>query len=94
MTYKPNQTSPLEPIDITQTITKSLAPPASGIRYQLDTLKKSSGKTHSELEIGAAAPLILPALDAESDAQKQNALKKGKNFVAEYYDRRAQATYV
>lgn len=94
MTYKPSQTSPLETLDITQTITKSLATPVSGLRGQLDTLKKSSGKTHSGFEIGEAAPLIFPALDAAPDAQKQNALKKGKNFVAEYYDRRAQATYV
>ena len=65
-------------------------------------LKFSAGKTHTESEMPIAAPFIFPALDAAADAEtqdpntaakKENAFRKTTKFVADYMDRRAQATY-
>lgn len=94
MTYKPDQQSSNEPVDISQVVMKSLTSSDSGFRGKFNTLQRSSGTTNGELEMPEAAPLIFPALDAVSDAQKQNALKKSHDFVMDYFDRRAQATYV
>ncbi|KAI9792651.1 MAG: hypothetical protein M1835_007712 [Candelina submexicana] len=88
MSFKPGQGSSAEPVDITQRIAKA---GKSGI---MNSLRRSDGKTHGELELPEAAPLVFPALDAMPEAQKQNAFKTGGNFLADYYDRRAQATYI
>jgi hypothetical protein len=66
-----------------------------------DNLKFTTGKTYTEMELAASAPLIFPDLDAVADAdedtedgkKKQNFFKKSSNFVSEYLDRRAQAEY-
>lgn len=50
--------------------------------------------THGDLEMPEAAPLVFPALDEASDAEKQNTMKRAGKFIADYYDRRARATYV
>ncbi|KAI9698762.1 MAG: hypothetical protein M1836_003872 [Candelina mexicana] len=75
--------------------------PGQGIRIAkagksgiMNSLRRSGGKTHGEIELPEAAPLVFSALDAMPDAQKQNAFKTGGNFLADYYDRRAQATYI
>lgn len=99
MTYKPEQRSSYERVDISQTITKTLTPSTSATREHLKNLRKSSGQTHGEIEMPEAAPLVFPALDqlaatTGDEEQKQNALKKSKKFVADYFDRRAQAEYV
>ena len=62
-------------------------------------MRLSSGKTYGEMELPEAAPLIFPALDrvAEDNSaegvKKQNKLKSKQKFVADYFDRRAQAQY-
>ncbi len=99
MTYKPNQKASHEQVDISQTIAKSLTPSDSKVREQLKGLKLSSGKTYGELEMPESAPLIFPALDAAAaaegeDGKKQSTLNKSSKFVANYLDRRAQASYV
>ena len=99
MTYKPESTSSHETVDISKTIQSKIDPSGSSWHEKMNKLKPSSGKTYGELEMPIAAPLIYPALDAAANAtsdekQKQNALKKSQKFVADYYDRRAQATYV
>jgi len=63
----------------------------------MSKLRVSSGKTYGELEMPEAAPLIFPALDqmtVGADGKKPNKLKRGGEFVANYMDRRTQATYV
>ena len=99
MTYKPDSTSSHETVDISKIVQSKLEPSGSSWSEKMNKAKKSSGKTYGELEMPLAAPLVFPGLDAAADAtsdetQKQNALKKSQKFVAEYYDRRAQATYV
>lgn len=66
-----------------------------------DNMKFTTGKTYTEMELLASAPLIFPDLDAVADAdedteaakKKQNFFKKSSKFVSEYLDRRAQAEY-
>ena len=94
MTYKPEQSETHELVNINNAIAKSLNPSDSRTRRQLDKLKVSSGKTYGEMQMPEAAPLVFPTLDNASDAQKKNAFKKSSNFVGDYLDRRAQATYV
>ncbi|MCJ1376287.1 hypothetical protein MMC20_007529 [Loxospora ochrophaea] len=93
MTYKPEQSETHELVNINNAIAKSLNPSDSRTRRQLDKLKVSSGKTYGEMQMPEAAPLVFPTLDNASDAQKKNAFKKSSNFVGDYLDRRAQATY-
>ena len=63
-------------------------------------LQSSSGKTYGELDFPETAPLVFPALDklaeqkGEEAGKKREKMKKGKNFIDEYYDRRAQASFV
>ena len=62
-------------------------------------MRLSSGKTYGDLELPEAAPLIFPALDqlaastTEEGVKKQNKMKSSQKFVADYFDRRAQAKY-
>jgi len=99
MTYKPDSTDTHTRVDITQTISSSLTPASSGMRQTFKNLRLSSGKTYGELELPEAAPLIFPALESiASDTtaegvKKQNKLKSSQKFVADYFDRRAQAQY-
>ena len=100
MTYKPNKHSwSSGPTDITQSITKSADPEGLSHKFT-NNLKFSGGKSHTEMEIPEAAPLVFPALDAalsdqspEGTAKKENAFKKFGKFTSEYMDRRAQAEY-
>jgi len=98
MTYKPSRHSwSSAPIDITRSITKS-TDPDSLTQKLTNNLKFSSGKSHTEMEIPHAAPLIFPALDAaatdpEAPAKQASTFQKSSNFISDYMDRRAQASY-
>jgi hypothetical protein len=97
MTYKPEKESTGDPVMVSSMINKTITPADSKFKEQLKLLRLTSGTTKGELELPEAAPLVYPALDeaaASADREKQNALKRSSNFVAEYMDRRAQATYV
>jgi len=94
MTFMPESNSKSEPVDISQTVLRYMQPAPTRVPEELRQLRASSGKTQGELEMPEAAPLTFPQLDAMPEAQKQNALKRGSNFIGEYYDRRAQAIYV
>jgi hypothetical protein len=99
LTYKPETSSSHASVDITKAISTYDSAAASGTKQVLRNLRQSSGKTFGELEMPEAAPLIFPALDALQDsttsdaAQKQNKLKSSGKFIADYFDRRAQAKY-
>ena len=79
------------------------------VRAKMKQFRVASGKTHGEAEMPVTcAPLIFPALDAatsspaaegepNSEGIGSNIKAKSKNaskFVNDYYDRRAQASYV
>lgn len=99
ITYKPEASASHASVDITQAIDNFDSPAASGFKQGLRNIRLSSGKTYGELEMPEAAPLIFPALDALQDSntaaavQQQNKLKSSQKFVAEYFDRRAQAKW-
>jgi hypothetical protein len=99
MTYMPDSSEKHESVDVTEQISSSINLPSSGMKQVLSHMRLSSGKTYGELELPEAAPLIFPALDqlaentSEEGLQKQGQLKKSQKFIADYFDRRAQATY-
>lgn len=80
------------------------------VKEKMNQFRVASGETHSEAEMPVTcAPLIFPALDAAavaSPAAKGEAYSEGigssfkaksksaSKFVNDYYDRRAQASYV
>ncbi len=95
-----------EPLDISHAVTKSVDPAdadPSGNRGKKakHNLQWSSGSTHGGMEMPESAPLIYPALDAAATARaaadptgkKSSKWASSQNFVAEYMDRRAQATF-
>lgn len=97
VTYKPSRHSwSSAPMDISHDISKALDTDTLGAKIKND-LKFTSGKTHTELELPEAAPLIFPRLDAaaeeEETGKKPNAFKKSSKFIGDYMDRRANATY-
>ena len=95
MSYKPSSSSLVSTFDLTSTIIKAIDPPEeSGWKQKLKTFSKSSATTHGEVEMPLAAPLIYPALDQASDKQKEGFFARKKEFVVDYLDRRAQATFV
>jgi hypothetical protein len=95
MTYKPESNKVHDRIDITQAISSSMTPASSSTKQTFKNLRLSSGKTYGELELPEAAPLIFPALDdlPDSEKEKQSKMKSSKKFVADYFDRRAQAKF-
>jgi hypothetical protein len=99
MTYKPDSTATHERVDINQTIMNYSTPAASTMRQTMRNLRVSSGKTYGELELPEAAPLVFPALErladdpTEEGQNNQTKAISGKKFVADYFDRRAQAKY-
>ena len=56
-------------------------------------LKGAASKTTSDEEIPDFAPLTFPYLDTLDEAQKQGAMKRNGAFLADYYDRRAAASF-
>jgi hypothetical protein len=99
ITYKPESSASHEIIDITKAIGSYMTPAENKIKAFGQSMRLSSGKTYGEMELPEAAPLIFPTLDrvaADSSAagiKKQNKLKSSQKFVADYFDRRAQAQY-
>ncbi|KKY17015.1 hypothetical protein UCRPC4_g05740 [Phaeomoniella chlamydospora] len=108
MTYKPSSASEaIVPIDITSTITKALTTPDSKFKSALHNIRASSGITTGDLALPESAPLTYPALDTAALAsstlslsetqtlppQTQSKLKTSQKFLADYLDRRSQATF-
>ncbi|KAL8707959.1 MAG: hypothetical protein Q9220_007102 [cf. Caloplaca sp. 1 TL-2023] len=93
MRYIPDAEKAVEAstVDTSQLIAKRNAP-----HNKMNIRPSASGKTYAEIDLPDAAPLIFPALDdalKEGEAEKRNKLKGSMDWVADYYDRRAQATY-
>lgn len=91
-------------VDINQQTTKLIAQydqPESGSTMSKvkNQIRNQSGMTYGEEQMAEAAPLVYPDLDdAADDVEKQtttkDVLKTRQKFLADYYDRRAQAQYV
>ena len=93
-------------MDITHSVSQSLDTSTLGARLKND-LKFTAGKTHTELELPEAAPLIFPHLDAaaaddeqeggteseKASGKKPTAFQKSSKFINDYMDRRANAVY-
>lgn len=99
VTYKPESTQIHESIDINKVISKYTSPQENKFKQFGRDMRLSSGKTYGEMEMPEAAPLIFPALDkvaadnSEEGKKMQAKLKSSQNFVADYFDRRAQAVF-
>ena len=98
MTYKEGATDPVTTINASTSIIHAVGartgtdPDHEKHHGFKDNLKSSSGKT-PELLIPESAELIYPALDALPDDGKSHKMKSGMNFLSDYFDRRAQATW-
>ncbi|KAF2500772.1 hypothetical protein BU16DRAFT_502823 [Lophium mytilinum] len=98
MRFAPDSTRAVEAaeVNINDSIARYTSAAGSGIASKL---RMASGKTHGEIEMPEAAPLVYPALDHALAAsgslgeRKRDKLKRGSEFVNEYKDRRAQAMY-
>ncbi|EXJ83678.1 hypothetical protein A1O1_07302 [Capronia coronata CBS 617.96] len=105
MTFKPD--SPYEPVigmDVRSTSTdaalaKATSNPDSELRQKLKSMRLTSGTSKGEMSLPESAPLVYPALDAalsegtELSEPKQTGLRASAGFVANYLDRRAQASH-
>ena len=96
MAYQPNTQRPVDArsMNINDIISKWSDPETKQWRM---SLKPSSGKTYGEMELPESAPLVFPAIDEvveREDQERAHKMKGSMNFIANYYDKRAQANYV
>lgn len=95
MKYIPQGTRPIsvQQADLNTMISKENAPHKS---YQ-NLRAVNAGRSYGAIEMPDSAPLVFPALDEAAQTQdpaKANKLKGSMAFVTDYYDKRAQASYV
>ncbi|KAJ9410548.1 hypothetical protein DTO045G8_1454 [Paecilomyces variotii] len=100
MTWSPESDEIHTAVNITTTVSESLKPSGSGYAQRIQrNLRSSSGKSYGNLDFPEVAPLIYPGLDylasqeGEPAVEQKKKLKKGKAFVEDYMDRRAQAKF-
>jgi hypothetical protein len=97
MTWNPASQSYFQEINLHTAIfvDANTATPSSGMEKVSHKLRTSSGNTFGDFEFPETAPLVFPALDEASttDGEKEGKVKRGKKFVDEYMDRRAQAKW-
>lgn len=98
MKYDPNQKDSHERLNLSSMIMKTLDTSDSRTQEHLKKFKVASAKTYGEIEMPEAAPLIYPGLDGVADVdgngKPKGGFKKTGEFLANYYDKRAQAKYV
>lgn len=95
MKYLPQASRPIsvEQADVNTLISKE---DASHRSYQ-NFRAVNAGRSYGAMEMPLSAPLVFPALDEAAETQdpaKAGKLKNSMGFLADYYDRRAQASYV
>jgi hypothetical protein len=96
MTWNPESPNHVENIDLNATIA-SRTTAESGMSSKF---RSSDGNTYGDWQLPETAPLIFPALDklasqtGEDAEKKQGKMAKSKDFVANYWDKRATAEYV
>jgi len=91
MTYLPDEKSRTSNIDVSKIINKNIAASESQsqIKSGFRNLRASDATVKGVMQLPEAAPLIFPALDTASEAEKQSFT----GFARDYFDRRAQATH-
>ncbi|KAL9109108.1 MAG: hypothetical protein Q9227_006199 [Pyrenula ochraceoflavens] len=101
MTWNPESSEMQAPVNLTSTVSSSVDMRGSGTAQHIKhSFRASNGKTYGDMELGEVAPLVFPALDSlasrndEHAVKKQRKVKRGRAFVEDYMDRRAQAQYV
>ena len=95
MKYIPQGTRPIsvQQADMNAMISKENAPHKSYQNFRA----VNAGRSYGAVEMPDSAPLIFPDLDEAArtqDPAKANKLKSSMAFVTDYYDKRAQASYV
>ena len=95
MKYIPQGTRPIsvQQADMNTMISKENAPHKSYQNFRA----VNAGRSYGAIEMPDSAPLIFPDLDEAArtqDPAKANKLKGSMAFVTDYYDKRAQASYV
>ena len=96
--YKPEDTATNETVDISSTILRTISASSSRFKQTITKASRASAHTKGEMAMPEVAPLIFPALDdiyarsATPQTKKESMKRKGK-FVANYFDKRAQAAY-
>ena len=99
MTWNPELSdAPFTTVDLDSVISKAANGGSSDMLGRLQhKFKSSDGKTYGNI-FPEVAPLIFPQIDelaADQDAEKKlSKMKKKKEFVAKYMDKRAQAKFV
>jgi hypothetical protein len=103
MTWKPEsdliyETLSLDQsVSLNQTINTAMTSYHSGITNKF---KQSQGTAYGDFGLPEAAPLVFPTLDLVGASDHEEAKKfkekmaRKKNYVADYYDRRATAEFV
>lgn len=96
MSYKAEQKTAVEvaTLDFNELVAKRQKSNSHTVK---GALKLGAGTTHGALELPPAAPLKYPELDEAvmgGDAEKAAKVKVAGAFLNDYFDRRAQATYV
>jgi hypothetical protein len=90
MVYEPKSDHVLQQVDPTQNINQAVGKRIAGKGGKFSS---SSGKTIED-EIPEVAPLIYPGLDELPEGEKKGRMKRTGAFLADYFDRRAQAEFV
>lgn len=99
MTWNPELSdAPSTTVDLDSLISKASNGGSSDMLGRLQhKFKSSDGKTYGNI-FPEVAPLIFPQIDelaGDQDAEKKlSKMKKKKEFVAKYMDKRAQAKFV
>jgi hypothetical protein len=97
MSFKPDAARPVSAgeFDPNQMIAKYTSQANSKFKETAKGLRVASGKTYGEMELGEVAPLVFPALEEiAANPADQGKFKKAQKFLADYGDKRAQASYV
>jgi hypothetical protein len=98
MTYKPDATKAVQgkETDISEMVYKRST--KDGFKFAKGKFKRESGTTYAEVNVPESAPLVFPGLEQQStelgQIHKVSSGKQSQKFLADYYDRRAQAIYV
>ena len=95
MKYIPNGTRPIDvqQADLNTMISKQDAPHRSYQNFRA----VNAGRSYGTVEMPDSAPLVFPALDEAAQTQDPataSKLKSSMAFIADYYDKRGQASYV
>ncbi|KAM3074275.1 hypothetical protein ACMFMF_006292 [Clarireedia jacksonii] len=99
LSYKPESSATHAPVDINKAIYSSIDETTTGFKKAMRNIRLSSGTTYGELQMPESAPLIFPALEQKiameggESVKKENAMKRTGDFINDYMDQRAQATY-